>query len=79
MMGWWNWDGGGWLGMIGMLLWLVVIVLLVVLLVRLFTGGARARSEPPARQTPEEILRERFARGEIDAEEYRQRSALLKE
>ena len=81
MMGWWNWADGGWLGMgVGMLLWLIVIVAVVWLMVRLLVRSERAPGEPPtARQTPEEILRERFARGEVNAEEYRQRSELLKE
>jgi len=79
MMGWWNWGDGGWLGMgVGMLLWLVVIVVVVWLLLRVVTRTDASRPLVP-RQTPEEILRERFARGEINEEEYRQRTELLKE
>jgi putative membrane protein len=33
----------------------------------------RNESSGPTRQTPEEILAERYARGEIDADEYRRR------
>jgi len=30
-------------------------------------------STPPPRQTPQELLAERFARGEIEPDDYRQR------
>lgn len=70
-MHWWN--DWGWGHMFGMgLFWLVFVVLIVVLVVWLVrsggAGGATSR-EPPA----EEILRQRYARGEIDAEEYSER------
>ena len=79
-MGWWSWNDGGWLVMgVGMVLWLVLVVAVVWLLIRLSARSERAPGAPPAvRQTPEEILRERFARGEINAEEYRERTDLLK-
>jgi putative membrane protein len=69
MMGWYGGGMGlgGWLfmGAFGVLL-LVVIVWLVATLV---PGGDRTASGP-ARQTPEEILATRFARGEIDEQAY---------
>lgn len=80
----WMWgpDGGwGWLGMgLGMVLWLVLIVAVVWIAVRLL-----ARSEPtppiasPPGPSPADVLRTRFARGEIDENEYRQRLAVLEE
>jgi putative membrane protein len=36
------------------------------------------RRSPPGPQTPEAILGERLARGEIDSEEYRQRLNALR-
>lgn len=75
-MHWWN--GWGWGHMLGMgLFWLIVlvgIVVVIVWLVRAGAGGAHAPGEPSA----EEILRQRYARGEIDAEEYRERLAELR-
>lgn len=77
MMGW-NLDGGAWLGMgFGMLVWLVLGVIVVWLIVRGLIALERTRAEGPARSAPDEILRERFARGEIDAEEYERRLTLL--
>lgn len=76
MMGWQfgGMMGGGWF------VWLLLLVLLVVLGVwaaRAFSNGAGrtggpTRGELPAadRQTPHEILQERYARGEITREEY---------
>jgi putative membrane protein len=64
--GWW-WMGGG------SLLFLVVVVLLVWLLVRQHEGPAPSIGTPPQRRGAEEILAERFARGEIDEKEYRSR------
>ena len=71
-MGW-----GGWLLMtlttVG--LWALVVFGIVVLFRGTGTAGPRDRDpEPGARQ----ILDERFARGEIDAEEYRSRQSLLR-
>lgn len=77
MMGW-NWDGGAWLAMgFGMLLWLVLGVVVVWLIVRGLTALERTRMDGPARSGPDEILRERFARGEIDADEYERRLSVL--
>ena len=81
MMGWYGWNhmsGWGWFTMMaGGLLLLALVVGCVVLLV------ARVGQQPPRRYTPvpppsaEELLAERFARGEITEDEYRQRLAVL--
>ena len=63
--------GAGW-GMI--LVWLVPI-LLIAFLVRYFLGD-RDRSSGP---TPLDILKSRYAKGEIDEEEFRKRRASLEE
>jgi putative membrane protein len=65
--------GMGW----GWILGLVVIGAVVWAAMR---AGARGGAQPPPRErTPEEVLRERFARGEIDEEEYRARRKTLRE
>ena len=69
-------DGMGWfIGPFMMLLFLGAVVLVVVLLVRGLggTGGGERRGKTEAM----EILRERFARGEIDREEFEQRRQAL--
>lgn len=72
-------GSGVWLGMgFGMVLWLVLGVLVVWLIVRGLMALERSRTEGPARSGPDEILRERFARGEIDSDEYERRLTLLR-
>jgi len=58
---------------LGMIVFWGLIILLVVWLVRLFAAG-KGGSDKSARQ----ILDERFARGEVDREQYEQRKRLLK-
>jgi len=79
MMDW----GGGWYGMIFgplfMILVLVAVIVAVVLLVRWLGGpwhGTPSHHVPPGR-APLDILKERFARGEIDKEEFEERRRIL--
>lgn len=67
--GWHHGWGGGW-----WFLFAAVCVLLVLTTVSMARGFARPRrSETPARESESgiEILDRRYARGEIDADEYR--------
>ncbi|MBO6720125.1 MAG: SHOCT domain-containing protein [Rhizobiaceae bacterium] len=81
MMGW----GGGWFGMIFgpifMILVLAVVIAVAVLIVRWLGGPwhATAPQQPPTTQSPLDILKERFARGEIDKEEFEERRRILGE
>ena len=77
------WYGGGhgmlW-GLVMMILVIAVIVVVVVLLVR-WLGGAHhgaAPASPPGRAALD-ILSERYARGEIDREEFEERRRVLGE
>lgn len=82
--GWDGWGWGWWLIMaLLMVLFWGAIVLGVVALVRY----GRDRHEPPTAEPPPDqqrppsaldVLDERFARGEIDAEEYTKRRELLR-
>lgn len=80
MMGW----GGGWYGMIFgpifMILVLALVIAVAVLLVR-WLGGSSLTATPhqPPTRTPLDILKERFARGEIDKEEFEERRRILGE
>lgn len=75
--------GGGWAGMLFGLLMMIVVVAaitaLIVLVVRALggVGHGRPTSGAPPAKTPLNILEERFARGEIDAQEFEQRRRLL--
>jgi putative membrane protein len=75
----WGWDAGGWLMMgIGMLLWLLLLVAVVWIAVRTITAADRRHADGRGdRDEALDLLRRRFASGEIDAEEYEQRLALL--
>ncbi len=73
----WRWDDGmnGWWAMgIGWLLWIIITVAVVWFIVRMW--NVRARGDGP--DSAEEVLRRRFAAGEIDADEYERRLAVLR-
>lgn len=67
--------GMGWFWVVGLLLVLAVIWVLVWASSR---RGSRDPSEPRER-SPEEVLRDRFARGEIGEDEYRSRLRALRD
>ncbi len=75
--------GGGWgmvFGPIFMIIVLVIIVAAVALVLRWVFGGAddqSARSDDRDEDAALRILRERFARGEIDREEFEERRRAL--
>ena len=77
----WAWGWGGMIfGPIMMIVFIAVAVVVVVLLVR-WLGGPRhggALHSPPGK-TPLDILKERFAKGEIDKEEFEERQRVLGE
>jgi len=71
----WAWEGGwsmgwGWFGLMHLLWW----ALLVAGVVAVFRwGSTRGLRSGSASGRPLEILRERYARGEIDKDEYDER------
>ena len=69
MMG--NWSTFGWLWMlIPLLFWGGLLALIVWAIARVFPIQRNNERQEPPKQSAEDILRERFARGEIEAEEY---------
>jgi len=64
MMGDWGF------GMIGMLLWWVLIILGIVLLARWIFSGSPGRGGDWSRGRALDMLKERYARGEIDKKEF---------
>jgi putative membrane protein len=62
---------GGWIGG-GMWLFWILLIVIVVVLVRALAGSGSA-SRPAHQQSPMEILKARYARGEIDEEEFKRR------
>lgn len=69
--------GAGYMGLI----WIAIVIALVIavwwLINAVRTSGSR-RDTTDGSESPEEILRGRFARGEIDEEEFHRRATALK-
>lgn len=84
-MGGWGMGWGGWVAM-GLLLLLLVAGLVALALYLGRASGASPRTGPgtsprqggPERETAERILDERYARGEVDEQEYLHRRAVLR-
>jgi putative membrane protein len=81
----WGYGGGvglaGWLGIIGMVVLIVGAIVLIVWLVTR-TGPAHGAPGPAARPPGSdalEVLRMRFARGEMTEDEYRAARKVLEE
>ncbi len=73
MMWWGNGFGWGWMVFGGLMMWLfwAAVIVLVILAIRAFSGGrplTGPSAQPP--QTALDILKERYARGEITKDEY---------
>ena len=74
-------NGTGWgyaLMAISMVLFWGAVIFGIVALVRYARRDGMARREPVQPPAPERLLAERFARGEINEDEYRQRLAVLR-
>lgn len=74
--GTWGW-GHMMAGGLMMLLFWAAVITLIVLIVRWLSGTAR--EQRPASRSALEILDERFARGEIEREEFEEKRRLLAE
>jgi putative membrane protein len=71
-----GWVGGGFWLLIGFLL-LIALIVLVVWAVTSLSRTGRPATHDPSRPTPNEILRERFARGEITAQQFEDAKKVL--
>jgi len=78
-----GWGGHGW----GVGMWIVMAVAMVIFWAIVVFGtvalvrylGHTHDAPLPEKTDPEEILRTRLARGDIDEEEFRKRMAVLRE
>ena len=72
---------GGWFfGPVMMIVFIAVAAIVVVLIVRWLGGSTHSNSQhspAPPGKTPVDILKERFARGEIDKDEFEERRRIL--
>jgi putative membrane protein len=74
MGGWGSGYGMGWLGIIIMLaFWILVIVGIIFLIRWLAVQTKREGSGPGAEESALEILKKRYARGEIGKEEFEEK------
>jgi putative membrane protein len=73
----WTWGFGHMFlgGVMSLVFWGLVVSLLVIGIRRLLCSGQRSAPKPTS--TALEILRERFARGEIDQAEFEERKRVL--
>jgi putative membrane protein len=72
-----TWDGGWWM-LLGPLVMVVILGGAIALAVALVTAVMRwLGSNNNQVQTPLDILKERYARGEIDKDEYEERKRVL--
>jgi putative membrane protein len=71
------WGGMGWTGMVFALLILILLALILILIVRWLLQNSQSRGQsnvsinPPSKAM--KLLKERYARGEIDREEFEQK------
>jgi len=82
-----GWGAFGWLGMlIALLFWGGLLVLIIWAVVRIVSAIEHRHGVSPHTtqghaqgSSAEEILKERFARGEIDTEEFKERRRMLRD
>lgn len=72
MWGDYGWGWGMGFGMISVVLFWVLVILGIVILVKWIAGSSSGPSQPPAK-TALDILKERYARGEIDKQEFEEK------
>ena len=63
--------GGGWM----MIVWWILIIAVIVIGIRFFINVTNGRSDQS--DTPLDVLKKRYARGEIDKEEFEKRKKEL--
>jgi len=70
MMGW-GISGSGWFGVLFMVAWWVVVIIAIVALIRwLFVSNKIPEACSPRSESALDIAKKRYARGEIDREQF---------
>lgn len=77
MMGW---GYGGWvMGIINIIFWVVVIIGIFYLIKYLSFASKQSGQQTKGTDSALDILRERFAKGDINKEEFEEKKKILKE
>ncbi len=74
MMNGWEMTGWGWAWMS---VWMITGIVVIAVLIALVARGSSSQLRHSTNQEAFEILRQRFAKGEIDEAEYERRRTLL--
>ena len=77
--GWHGGWSGMWFGPLMMILFVAIAAVVVVLIVRWLGGWGQGERRHVSGKAPLDLLEERFARGEIEAEEFQERRRILNE
>jgi putative membrane protein len=72
-----NGMAGGMSLWLGLLFWLIIILIIVWLVVKFSSTGRSDQRAPPRNEKALEILERRFARGEIDSNEFEEKRKQL--
>ncbi len=72
-------NNDGFMGFGGGFMWIFWIVLIVVIIALVRGLGGRDKVSVTDQRTPLQLLDERYAKGEIDEQEYEQRKSKLSE
>jgi putative membrane protein len=82
-MGWGNHDygmwGTGWFGWILMIIFWVAVIIGVMMLIRYLWSAQKQGPSTPDGTDPMRFLKERYAKGDIDKEEFEERKRILEE
>lgn len=78
MMHWgsYGWDGG-WFGWVGMVIWWLLVVMFVLAAIRWFSNRAGSGTGAAHGKSAMDILKERYAKGEIEKKEFEEKKKAL--
>jgi putative membrane protein len=75
-----NWGYGGWfMGIINIIFWIAVIIGIIYLIKFISSSSKQSTQESKRGDSALDILRERYAKGEINREEFEEKKKVLKE